>query len=127
MESELKKYHAEEKVIKATKHNPKMFDNLFNLKNKNNKKYKEEREKLIKEGYTDYQINNGLKYAEYRLVDSMGIDIAKYIAANKYVSPNVKEKYADINKDGKVKKAERRKTLEKLGYTKKEIDIILNK
>lgn len=117
LSGDIKKYYATDKVIKARKIDPKVFDLLYEKKRKSKSQFELQVKELKKAGYTDKEIELGIEYAKVRYMKSIGINIADYFAAKGYTSI----KYADTDGNGGVTKNEKKNSLRKAGYSERQI------
>ena len=97
-------------MVKASEHKPTEYEELYRLFCKNKSGYKAMRSKMLQEGKTERQIDDGLEVAKYAYLHSMGIDIHKYLLYKKATT----EKYADTDNSGGVSKSEKREALNKM-------------
>ena len=97
-------------MVKASEHKPTEYEELYRLFCKNKSGYKAMRSKMLQEGKTERQIDDGLEVAKYAYLHSMGIDIHKYLLYKKATA----EKYADTDNSGGVSKYEKKEALDKM-------------
>lgn len=84
------------------------FDELYELKRNDDKKYQKKRKELIKSGkYTSKEITDGIEIARISYMKSIGIDVNEYLLYKIAVS----EKYADKDGDECVSKNERKEAI----------------
>ena len=108
--NDIKTALAKEAMVKASEHKPTEYEELYRLFCKNKSGYKAMRSKMLQEGKTERQIDDGLEVAKYAYLHSMGIDIHKYLLYKKATT----EKYADTDNSGGVSKSEKREALNKM-------------
>ena len=117
-EKDIEKYIALEEKVDTTDGAKNQYVELFKLKEKygaKHQKYKEAYEKLLKAGKTEKQIRDGLLVGEMAYIESLGVDISKYILF-KYAK---KVDYADKDNSGGVSKKEKYTAVDNLDVDKK--------
>ncbi len=110
----------------STAQDLKNFDELYKLKSSNKKKYNKLREEMLEAGKTEKQIDEGLKAAENRYLESIGINPGiyyLYVAATSTAN-------ADKDGSGGVSKKEKKEAIDNTDLPeeiKKALWEILNK
>ena len=104
IEKDIADHIASEKVVKSTYRNLDVYDELYELKRKNKKKYDKFKQQLLDKGYTSKQISEGEEVAKIAYLKSVGIDLNAYILSKAVT--NVKN--ADTDNSGGVSQKEER-------------------
>ena len=88
-----------------------VYDRMYEYKRLGKKKALEaEKDKLIKQGVSEYEIENGIEVAKYAYLKSIGIDLKAYAL----FMMAKKEDYADSDGSGGVSKAEKIKAADSI-------------
>lgn len=98
---------AKEKMVNAQEHKPTEYERLYNLFCTDKAGYKALRAEMLKSGKTEKQIKDGFEIAQYAYLQSIGIDLHKYLLYKLSASA----KYADTDGSGGVSKTEKKEAL----------------
>ena len=103
-ENEILTALAKEAKAEAEEARSAVYDRMYEYKRLGKKKaLQEEKDKLIKQGVSEYEIENGIEVAKYAYLKSIGIDLKAYAL----FMMAKKEDYADLDGSGGVSKAEK--------------------
>lgn len=106
---------AKEKMVNAQEHKPTEYERLYKLFCTDKAGYKALRAEMLKSGKTEKQIKDGFEIAQYAYLQSIGIDLHKYLLYKLSASA----KYADTDGSGGVSKTEKKETLNNMDIDEK--------
>lgn len=106
---------AKEKMVNAQEHKPTEYERLYKLFCTDKAGYKALRAEMLKSGKTEKQIKDGFEIAQYAYLQSIGIDLHKYLLYKLSASA----KYADTDGSGGVSKAEKKEALNNMDIDEK--------
>lgn len=106
---------AKEKMVNAQEHKPTEYERLYKLFCTDKAGYKALKTEMLKSGKTEKQIRDGFEIAQYAYLQSIGIDLHKYLL----YKMSVTEKYADTNNSGGVSKTEKKEALNNMDIDEK--------
>nr|DAG44163.1 MAG TPA: Large polyvalent protein-associated domain 3 [Caudoviricetes sp.] len=106
---------AKEKIVNAQEHKPTEYERLYKLFCTDKAGYKALKTEMLKSGKTEKQIRDGFEIAQYAYLQSIGIDLHKYLL----YKMSVTEKYADTDNSGGVSKTEKKEALNNMDIDKK--------
>lgn len=106
---------AKEKIVNAQEHKPTEYERLYKLFCTDKAGYKALKTEMLKSGKTEKQIRDGFEIAQYAYLQSIGIDLHKYLL----YKMSVTEKYADTNNSGGVSKTEKKEALNNMDIDEK--------
>lgn len=106
---------AKEKMVNAQEHKPTEYERLYKLFCTDKAGYKALRAEMLKSGKTEKQIKDGFEIAQYAYLQSIGIDLHKYLL----YKMSVTEEYADTDGSGGVSKAEKGEALNNMDIDEK--------
>lgn len=122
VESNIKTALATEAKVKATEREPDEYDILYTAYRTNKTKYNALMQKMLDEGKTKKQIEDGLEIAKYAYMKSVGIDLHEYLMYKMATS----KKYADKDNSGGISKAEKRAVVNDIDLDSKTKSAIKN-
>lgn len=106
---------AKEKMVNAQEHKPTEYERLYKLFCTDKAGYKALRAEMLKSGKTEKQIKDGFEIAQYAYLQSIGIDLHKYLLYKLSASA----KYADTDGSGGVSKTEKKEALNNMDIDEK--------
>ena len=106
---------AKEKMVNAQEHKPTEYERLYKLFCTDKAGYKALKTEMLKSGKTEKQIRDGFEIAQYAYLQSIGIDLHKYLL----YKMSVTEKYADTDNSGGVSKTEKKEALNNMDIDEK--------
>ena len=106
---------AKEKMVNAQEHKPTEYERLYKLFCTDKAGYKALRAEMLKSGKTEKQIKDGFEIAQYAYLQSIGIDLHKYMLYKLSASA----KYADTDGSGGVSKTEKKEALNNMDIDEK--------
>lgn len=106
---------AKEKMVNAQEHKPTEYERLYKLFCTDKAGYKALKAEMLKSGKTEKQIKDGFEIAQYAYLQSIGIDLHKYLL----YKMSVTEKYADTDNSGGVSKTEKKEALNNMDIDEK--------
>lgn len=106
---------AKEKMVNAQEHKPTEYERLYKLFCTDKAGYKALKTEMLKSGKTEKQIKDGFEIAQYAYLQSIGIDLHKYLL----YKMSVTEKYADTDNSGGVSKTEKKEALNNMDIDEK--------
>lgn len=106
---------AKEKMVNAQEHKATEYERLYKLFCTDKAGYKALKAEMLKSGKTEKQIKDGFEIAQYAYLQSIGIDLHKYLL----YKMSVTEKYADTDNSGGVSKTEKKEALNNMDIDEK--------
>lgn len=106
---------AKEKMVNAQEHKATEYERLYKLFCTDKAGYKALKAEMLKSGKTKKQIKDGFEIAQYAYLQSIGIDLHKYLL----YKMSVTEKYADTDNSGGVSKTEKKEALNNMDIDEK--------
>jgi|GEM_PF-4536960 len=106
---------AKEKMVNAQEHKPTEYERLYKLFCTDKAGYKALRAEMLKSGKTEKQIKDGFEIAQYAYLQSIGIDLHKYLLYKLSASA----KYVDTDGSGGVSKTEKKEALNNMDIDEK--------
>ena len=106
---------AKEKMVNAQEHKPTEYERLYKLFCTDKAGYKALKTEMLKSGKTEKQIRDGFEIAQYAYLQSIGIDLHKYLL----YKMSVTEKYADTDNSCGVSKTEKKEALNNMDIDEK--------
>lgn len=106
---------AKKEMVNAQERKPIEYERLYKLFCTDKAGYKALKAEMLKSGKTEKQIKDGFEIAQYAYLQSIGIDLHKYLL----YKMSVTEKYADTDNSGGVSKAEKKETLNNMDIDEK--------
>ena len=106
---------AKEKMVNAQEHKPTEYERLYKLFCTDKAGYKALRTEMLKSGKTEKQIKDGFEIAQYAYLQSVGIDLHKYLLYKLSASA----KHADTDGSGGVSKTEKKEALNNMDIDEK--------
>lgn len=101
---------AKKAMVNSSERKPSEYERLYELYCTDRDAYKELRSEMLKSGKTERQIKDGFEIGKYAYLQSIGIDLHKYLLYKISTSA----KYADTDNSGGVSKAEKEEALDKM-------------
>lgn len=102
-------------MVNAQEHKPTEYERLYKLFCTDKAGYKALKAEMLKSGKTEKQIKDGFEIAQYAYLQSIGIDLHKYLL----YKMSVTEKYADTDNSGGVSKTEKKEALNNMDIDEK--------
>lgn len=106
---------AKEKMVNAQEHKPTEYERLYKLFCTDKAGYKALKTEMLKSGKTEKQIRDDFEIAQYAYLQSIGIDLHKYLL----YKMSVTEKYADTDNSCGVSKTEKKEALNNMDIDEK--------
>ena len=106
---------AKKEMVNSSEHKPTEYERLYKLFCTDKAGYKALRAEMLKSGKTEKQIKDGFEIAQYAYLQSVGIDLHKYLL----YKMSVTEEYADTDGSGGVSKAEKGEALNNMDIDEK--------
>lgn len=106
---------AKKEMVNSSEHKPTEYERLYKLFCTDKVGYKALRAEMLKSGKTEKQIKDGFEIAQYAYLQSVGIDLHKYLL----YKMSVTEEYADTDGSGGVSKAEKGEALNNMDIDEK--------
>ena len=106
---------AKKEMVNSSEHKPTEYERLYKLFCTDKAGYKTLRAEMLKSGKTEKQIKDGFEIAQYAYLQSVGIDLHKYLL----YKMSVTEEYADTDGSGGVSKAEKGEALNNMDIDEK--------
>lgn len=106
---------AKKEMVNSSEHKPTEYERLYKLFCTDKAGYKALRAEMLKSGKTEKQIKDGLEIAQYAYLQSVGIDLHKYLL----YKMSVTEEYADTDGSGGVSKTEKKEALNNMDIDEK--------
>lgn len=106
---------AKKEMVNSSEHKPTEYERLYKLFCTDKAGYKALKAEMLKSGKTEKQIKDGFEIAQYAYLQSVGIDLHKYLL----YKMSVTEEYADTDGSGGVSKAEKSEALNNMDIDEK--------
>ena len=106
---------AKKEMVNSSEHKLTEYERLYKLFCTDKAGYKALRAEMLKSGKTEKQIKDGFEIAQYAYLQSVGIDLHKYLL----YKMSVTEEYADTDGSGGVSKAEKGEALNNMDIDEK--------
>lgn len=106
---------AKKEMVNSSEHKSTEYERLYKLFCTDKARYKALKAEMLKSGKTEKQIKDGFEIAQYAYLQSVGIDLHKYLL----YKMSVTEEYADTDGSGGVSKAEKGEALNNMDIDEK--------